>query len=60
MMSSSLNYHLLAIPAYYVFSIVPHAYAGSLLSSNGYKADSANPRASMSADAVKGKVPHEV
>jgi hypothetical protein len=28
MASSSLNYPLLSIPAYYVFSIIPHMYAG--------------------------------
>ncbi|KAF2829435.1 hypothetical protein CC86DRAFT_189668 [Ophiobolus disseminans] len=59
-MSSSLNYPLLAIPAYYIFSLVPHAYAGSILASSGYKVNNANPKASMSPDAVKGKVPDEV
>lgn len=57
MPSNSLNYPLLAIPAYYVFSLIPHGYAGSLLSSNGYKVNNANPKASLSPDAVKGKVP---
>jgi len=60
MSSNSLNYPLLAIPAYYVFSLVPHAYAGSLLSSHGYKVNNANPKASLSPDNVKGKVPDEV
>ncbi|KNG48034.1 hypothetical protein TW65_04939 [Stemphylium lycopersici] len=57
MSSSTLNYPLLAIPAYYVFSLVPHAYAGGLLSTHGYKVNNANPKASMSPDSVKGKVP---
>lgn len=60
MSSNSLNYPLLAIPAYYVFSLIPHGYAGSLLSSNGYKVNNANPKASLSPDAVKGKVPDAV
>ncbi|KAK6076217.1 hypothetical protein SCUP234_07385 [Seiridium cupressi] len=60
MSSNSLNYPLLAIPAYYVFSLVPHAYAGSLLASNGYRVDNANPKASLSPSAVKGKVPDAV
>jgi hypothetical protein len=60
MSSSSLNYPLLAIPAYYIFSLAPHAYAGGLLSSSGYKVNNANPKASMSPDAVKGKVPDAV
>lgn len=59
-MSNSLNYPLLAIPAYYVFSLVPHIYAGTLLSANGYKVNNANPKASLSPDAVKGKVPDAV
>ena len=59
-MSSALNYPLLAIPAYYVFSLVPHMYAGSILSANGYKVNNANPKASLSPDAVKGKVPDAV
>lgn len=60
MPSNSINYPLLAIPAYYVFSLIPHGYAGSLLSSNGYKVNNANPKASLSPDAVKGKVPDAV
>ncbi|KAH9881112.1 hypothetical protein J1614_001606 [Plenodomus biglobosus] len=59
-MSNSLNYPLLAIPAYYVFSLVPHFYAGTILSANGYKVNNANPKASLSPDAVKGKVPDAV
>ena len=57
---SSLNYPLLSIPAYYVFSLVPHMYAMSQLSSAGYKVNNANPKASLSPDAVKGKVPDAV
>jgi hypothetical protein len=57
---SSLNYPLLAIPAYYIFSVFPHIYAGSILSANGYKVDNANPKASLSPAAVKGKVPDAV
>ncbi|KAJ4346213.1 hypothetical protein N0V95_005579 [Ascochyta clinopodiicola] len=60
MASSSLNYPLLSIPAYYIFSLIPHMYAGGLLSSNGYKVNNANPKASLSPDAVKGKVPDAV
>lgn len=60
MASSSINYPLLSIPAYYVFSLVPHIYAGALLSSNGYKVDNSNPKASLSAEKVKGKVPEAV
>jgi len=60
MSSNSLNYPLLAIPAYYVFSLVPHGYAGSLLAKHGYKVNNANPKASLSPDNVKGKVPDEV
>lgn len=60
MASSSLNYSLLSIPAYYVFSLVPHMYAMSQLSSAGYKVNNANPKASLSPDAVKGKVPDAV
>ena len=60
MSSNTLNYPLLAIPAYYVFSLVPHAYAGGLLSTHGYKVNNANPKASMSPDSVKGKVPDAV
>jgi hypothetical protein len=56
MASSALNYSLLSIPAYYVFSIVPHMYAGAILSSEGYKVNNANPKASLSPDNVKGKV----
>jgi hypothetical protein len=57
MSTSSTNYHLLAIPAYYIFSIAPHIYAQSILTASGYKANNANPKASLSPDAVKGKVP---
>lgn len=60
MSSSTLNYPLLAIPAYYVFSLVPHMYASSLLVSNGYKPNNANPKASLSPSAVQGKVPDAV
>ena len=60
MASSSLNYPLLSIPAYYVFSLIPHVYAGSILNANGYKVNNANPKASLSPDAVKGKVPDAV
>jgi hypothetical protein len=60
MSSNSLNYPLLAIPAYYIFSLVPHIYAGSILSANGYQVNNANPKASLSPDAVKGKVPDAV
>jgi uncharacterized MAPEG superfamily protein len=60
MASASLNYPLLAIPAYYVFSLVPHAYAGSILASAGYKVNNANPKAAMSPSEVQGKVPDEV
>jgi hypothetical protein len=60
MASSSLNYPLLAIPAYYIFSILPHLYATSMLISAGYKVNNANPKASLSPDAVKGKVPDAV
>ena len=60
MSSNSLNYPLLAIPAYYVFSLIPHGYAGSLLSSHGYKINNANPKASLSPDSIKGKVPDAV
>lgn len=60
MATSSVNYPLLAIPAYYVFSLFPHAYAGGLLASVGYNVNNANPKASMSPDAVKGKVPDAV
>ncbi|KAH7069033.1 membrane-associated, eicosanoid/glutathione metabolism protein, partial [Paraphoma chrysanthemicola] len=60
MASSSINYPLLAIPAYYVFSMLPHIYAGAILSNAGYKVNNANPKASLSPDAVKGKVPDAV
>ena len=60
MASSTLNYPLLSIPAYYVFSIVPHMYTQSILKSSGYKVNNANPKASLSPDAVKGKVPDDV
>jgi hypothetical protein len=56
MASSALNYSLLSIPVYYVFSIVPHMYAGAILSSEGYKVNNANPKASLSPSAVQGKV----
>jgi hypothetical protein len=55
MSSNSLNY-----PAYYIVSLVPHIYAGSILSANGYQVNNANPKASLSPDAVKGKVPDAV
>jgi uncharacterized MAPEG superfamily protein len=35
-------------------------YAGSILSANGYQVNNANPKASLSPDAVKGKVPDAV
>lgn len=60
MASSTLNYPLLSIPAYYVFSLIPHIYANSILTSAGYKINNANPKASLSPDAVKGKVPDAV
>ncbi|KAF2623548.1 hypothetical protein BU25DRAFT_434119 [Macroventuria anomochaeta] len=60
MASSTLNYPLLSIPAYYVFSIIPHIYANSILGANGYKVNNANPKASLSPDAVKGKVPDAI
>ncbi|CAO2652119.1 Nn.00g004020.m01.CDS01 [Neocucurbitaria sp. VM-36] len=60
MSSSGLNYPLLAIPAYYAFSLVPHVYASSLLASNGYKINNANPKASLAPSAVQGKVPDAV
>ncbi|KAJ9627796.1 hypothetical protein H2203_003013 [Taxawa tesnikishii (nom. ined.)] len=60
MSSGALNYPLLSIPAYYVFSLIPHIYAGSLLSSHGYKPNNANPKASLSPSAVQGKVPDVV
>ena len=60
MSSSALNYPLLSIPAYYVFSLIPHVYASGLLSANGYKPNNANPKASLSPSAVQGKVPDAV
>ncbi|KAK5943015.1 hypothetical protein PMZ80_004020 [Knufia obscura] len=60
MSSSTLNYPLLSIPAYYIFSLLPHMYAGAILSSNGYKVNNANPKASLSPSAVQGKVPDAV
>lgn len=60
MTSSTLHYPLLSIPAYYIFSILPHAYASGILTSNGYKPNNANPKASLSPSAVKGKVPDDV
>ncbi|KAH7377623.1 membrane-associated, eicosanoid/glutathione metabolism protein [Pyrenochaeta sp. MPI-SDFR-AT-0127] len=60
MSSTTLNYPLLAIPAYYLFSIVPHLYASSILSAHGYKINNANPKASLSPSAVQGKVPDAV
>lgn len=58
--SSTLNYSLLSIPAYYVFSLTPHLYAGTLLSANGYDVNNANPKASLSPSAIEGKVPDDV
>lgn len=60
MTSTTVNYNLLAIPAYYVFSLLPHVYAGAILSSNGYHVNNANPKASLSPSSVKGKVPDVV
>ncbi|KAF2874299.1 hypothetical protein BDV95DRAFT_565907 [Massariosphaeria phaeospora] len=60
MSSSGLNYSLLSIPAYYVFAITPHVYANSILIANGYEPNNANPKASLSPSAVKGKVPDAV
>lgn len=60
MASSSLNYPLLSIPAYYIFSLAPHIYAGSILSASGYKVNNSNPKASLSPSAVQGKVPDAV
>ncbi|KAJ9663081.1 hypothetical protein H2198_001073 [Neophaeococcomyces mojaviensis] len=60
MSSSALNYPLLSIPAYYIFSLVPHIYANSILTTNGYKPNNANPKASLSPSAVQGKVPDAV
>ncbi|KAK7187530.1 hypothetical protein DPSP01_003790 [Paraphaeosphaeria sporulosa] len=58
--ATGLNYPLLAIPAYYVFSVVPHAYAMSILKSAGYKVNNSNPKASLSPANVQGKVPDAV
>ncbi|KAF2661109.1 hypothetical protein K491DRAFT_711023 [Lophiostoma macrostomum CBS 122681] len=60
MASSTLNYPLLAIPAFYLFSMVPHMYATSLLVSSGYKPNNSNPKASLSPSALQGKVPDAV
>lgn len=60
MASTGVHYPLLAIPAYYAFCLVPHIYAGALLSSNGYNVNNANPKAALSPAAVKGKVPDAV
>ncbi|KAK4629175.1 hypothetical protein CLAFUR4_08532 [Fulvia fulva] len=60
MSPSTINYPLLSIPAYYIFSLLPHIYAGALLSSNGYKVNNANPKASLAPSAVQGKVPDAV
>ncbi|KAL1591409.1 hypothetical protein SLS60_012022 [Paraconiothyrium brasiliense] len=58
--STGLNYPLLAIPAYYLFSTVPHVYAMNLLKSAGYKINNSNPKASLSPSNLKGKVPDAV
>ncbi|KAF9739465.1 hypothetical protein PMIN06_001070 [Paraphaeosphaeria minitans] len=58
--ATGLNYPLLAIPAYYIFSVTPHIYAVQMLKSAGYKIDNANPRASLAPANVKGKVPDAV
>ncbi|KAJ4351755.1 uncharacterized protein N0V89_007098 [Didymosphaeria variabile] len=58
--STGLNYPLLAIPAYYVFSVTPHIYAMNLLKSAGYKVNNTNPKASLSPANVQGKVPDAV
>jgi len=60
MASTSLNYPLLAVPAYYVFSLLPHVYSNILLQSSGYKVNNANPKASITPSAVQGKVPDAV
>jgi uncharacterized MAPEG superfamily protein len=60
MSSSTMNYSLLSIPAYYIFSLAPHMYANSILGSAGYKPNNANPKASLAPSAVKGKVPDDV
>lgn len=54
--STGLNLPLLAIPAYYIFSLTPHIYAMNILKSAGYKVNNANPKASLSPANVKGKV----
>lgn len=60
MSSSSINYPLLSIPAYYLFSIFPHIYAQSLLATSGYKINAANPKSSLAPEKLKGKVPEAV
>ncbi|KAI5361387.1 Putative membrane-associated, eicosanoid/glutathione metabolism (MAPEG) protein [Septoria linicola] len=60
MSSSSINYPLLSIPAYYLFSIVPHIYAQSLLATSGYKINAADPKSSIAPERLKGKVPEAV
>ena len=57
--ASSMNYPLLAIPAYYIFSLTPHMYAFAVLKKAGYSPNNANPKASTSPQLVKGKVPEE-
>lgn len=47
-----VNFPLLAIPAYYVFSIAPHAYAVYLMKGAGYKFDNAHPRVSSTPEKV--------
>ncbi|KAF2451624.1 hypothetical protein P171DRAFT_450455 [Karstenula rhodostoma CBS 690.94] len=58
--STGLNYPLLAIPAYYIFSLAPHIYAMNILKSAGYKFNNSNPKASISPANVQGKVPDAV
>lgn len=58
--ASSMNYPLLAIPAYYIFSLTPHIYAFTTLKNAGFKPNNANPKASTAPEKVKGKVPDEV
>lgn len=53
----SLFHPILAIPAYQIFCFLPHAYASRVLASHGYKIDTSNPRTTMAASAVQGKVP---
>lgn len=60
MASSTLNYPLLSIPLYYIFSLTPHIYAQSLLTSSGYTPNNANPKASTSPSALQGKVSEAV